>query len=70
MLWIAVLADYQPGDAGPRRELCTDDNQQSLVLDIAALLDDVRLVGPPPVVVLAAQCMKALTTTLCTSLAG
>ena len=25
----AVLADYQPGDAGPLRELCTDDNQQS-----------------------------------------
>ena len=64
----AVLADYQPGDAGPLRELCTDDNQQSLILDIAALLDDVRLVGPPPVVVFAAQRMKALTTTLCTCL--
>ena len=64
----AVLANYKPGEAGPLRELCTNDNQQSLLVDIAALLDDVRLVGPPPVFVFAAQHLKALTTTLCTGL--
>ena len=44
----AVLADYQLGDAGPLCELCTDDNQQSPVVDIAALLDGVRWWGPRP----------------------
>ena len=57
----AVLADYQPGDAGPG--LCVSSvlmttSSLYVILDNAALLDDVRLVGPPPVVVFAAQRMK------------